>query len=106
MARDRLREPEARILALRIAASQPNREASTTYIKDHIQDYIALTPNDLKPSPTRPQEQRWQQITGNVISHSNTSTSIFTRGFAERTADGIRVTDLGVKHLAKLGFQP
>jgi hypothetical protein len=104
MARDRLREPEARILALRIAASRPNRDASTTYIKDHIQDYIELTDTDLKPSPTRIQEERWQQIVGNVISHINTTTSIFNRGFAERTDDGIKVTDLGLKHLAKLGF--
>jgi hypothetical protein len=104
MARDRLREPEARILALRIAASRPNREATTSYIKDHIQDYIELTAIDLKPSLTRHQEERWQQIVGNVISHINTTTSIFNRGFAERTDDGIRVTDLGMKYLAKLGF--
>lgn len=104
MARDRLREPEARILALRIAASRPNREASTSYIKEHIQDHIKLTATDLKPSLTRPHEERWQQIVGNVISHINTSTSIFNRGFAERTDDGIKVTDLGMKYLAKLGF--
>ena len=104
MARDRLREPEARILALRIAASRPNREASTTYIKDHIQDYIELTNIDLKPSLTRQHEERWQQIVGNVVSHSKTSTSIFNRGYAERTDDGIRVTDLGLNHLAMLGF--
>ena len=104
MARDRLREPEARILALRIAASRPNREASTTYIKDHVSDYIELTPIDLEPSPTRQHEQRWQQIVGNVVSHHDTSTSIFVRGFADRTDDGLRVTDAGVAYLAKLGF--
>lgn len=104
MARDRLREPEARILALRIAASRPNREASTTFIKEHIPNYIELTDIDLMPSPTRHQEERWQQIVGNVISHIETTTSIFSRGFAERTEDGIRVTDLGLKYLAKLGF--
>ena len=104
MARDRLREPEARILALRIAASRPNREASMTYIKDHIQDYIALTPMDLKPSPTRNGEQSWRQITGNIISHRKCRPSLFSQGFAERTEDGIRVTELGLKHLAKLGF--
>ena len=104
MARDRLREPEARILALRIAASQPNREASTAYIKERIVDYIDLTPIDLEPSPTRAAEQHWQQITGNVVSHQRVGTSIFNKGFAERTDDGIRVTDAGVNYLAKLGY--
>jgi hypothetical protein len=69
--RDRLSEPEARILALRIAASRPNREASTSYIKEHIQDYIEFTPEDLKPSLTRGNEQMWQQIVGNVVSTSH-----------------------------------
>jgi hypothetical protein len=106
MPRDRLREPEARILALRIAASRPNREASMTYIKDHIEDYITLTEIDLKPSLTRSQEQRWQQITGNIVSHQMAGTSLFNKGFAERTSDGIRVTDLGIAHLIKLGVYP
>ena len=59
MARDRLREPEARILALRIAASRPNREADTSFIKDRVPDYIALTELDLQPSNTRGGEAVW-----------------------------------------------
>jgi hypothetical protein len=39
-----------------------------------------------------------------VISHKPSSTSIFTQGYAERLADGIRVTDAGVAYLARLGF--
>src|SRR5260370_40136689 len=97
--RDRLREPEARILALRIAASRPNREASTTYIKEHIQDYIELTPEDKKPSLTRKNEQMWQQITGNVVSHQQSGNSIFNEGLAVRTDDGIRVTESGADYL-------
>lgn len=102
--RDRLREPEARILALRIAASRPNREAETDYIKDRVPDYIELTELDLKPSDTRGGEPLWRQIVGNVISHQNQSTSIFTMGYAVRLPDGIRVTDSGVAYLARLGF--
>ena len=103
-ARDRLREPEARILTLRIAAGRPNREAETAYIKDRVPDYITLTPEDLKPSNTRGREPMWRQIVGNVISHKPSSTSIFTKGYAERLPDGIRVTDAGVAYLASLGF--
>ena len=102
--RDRLREPEARILALRIAAMQPNREAETSFIKDRVPDYITLTSEDLKLTGSRGSEPTWRQIVGNVVSHQTSSTSIFTQGYAERLSDGIRVTDAGVAYLASLGF--
>ena len=104
--RDRLREPEARILALRIAASRPGQEAATAYIKDHVTDYIDLTPIDLERSPTRHNEQKWRQIVGNVVSHEQASTSIFNMGYAVRMPDidGIRVTDNGVEYLQELGY--
>ncbi|SRR6266851_322667 len=102
--RDRLSEPEARILVLRIAASYPAHEASTSQIKDAVPKYIPLTAEDLKPSVTRPQEEMWQQIVGNVISHQNRPTSIFTEGYAVRLDDGIRVTDKGLTYLKSLGY--
>jgi hypothetical protein len=102
--RDRLREPEARILVLRIAAARPNREAETTTIKKHVPEYVRLPPEDLKPSKARHAEQIWQQIVGNVISRKNGATSIFSMGYAERLPNGIRVTDAGVAYLATLGF--
>lgn len=104
MAKDRLREPQARELALRIAAACPNHEAATAYIKDQIPNYIELTEVDLQQSLTRPHERKWQQIVGNVVSHQKTSTSIFTKGYAIRTDDGIRVTDEGLAYLEKKGF--
>jgi hypothetical protein len=99
----KLREPEARILALRIAAAQPSHEASTAFIKTEVPKYVELTPADLEPSPSREHEQHWQQIVGNVVSHQDSSTSIFTNGYAERTEDGIRITEKGLIHLKTLG---
>jgi hypothetical protein len=93
---DRLREPEARVLALKIASGEPNREASTSLIKERIPEYRDLSPTDLEPSPTRTNERRWQQVVGNVISHRESGTSIFHKGYAVRTEDGIRLTDSGV----------
>jgi hypothetical protein len=46
----------------------------------------------------------WQQITGNVVSHQQQGNSIFNEGLADRTDDGIRVTDKGVKYLKSLGY--
>lgn len=100
----KLGEPDARILALRIAATYPGRTATTAQIKRDVPRYVKLTDADLTPSDTRANEEKWQQIVGNVISHKGTSTSIFNRGFAVRTADGIRVTDEGVAYVKKLGY--
>ena len=101
---ERLVEAETRILALKIAASCDNREASTSYIKQKIPNYVALSARDLEPSPSRKRESRWQQVVGNVISHQKASTSIFKRKLAKRTKDGIRVTDAGMDYLNNLGF--
>jgi hypothetical protein len=100
----RLREPEARILTLKIALTQPHGRASTSYIKEHIPLFVPLTREDLEPSPTRGNEQKWQQVAGNVISHQYQSTSIFALGYAVRTGDGIRVTGSGKSFLTDIGF--
>jgi hypothetical protein len=69
-AKGKLREPEARLLALAIAASMPAHRASTAQIKDRVAQRRELTPDDLKPSGTRSREEHWQQIVGNVVSHT------------------------------------
>ena len=102
--RTRLREPEARILALRIASTQPNGEVLTETIKDEVPKYIELTPEDLKPSSSRSREQKWQQIVGNVVSHQEASTSIFNKGYAVRIEDGIKITAAGLERLKALGY--
>jgi hypothetical protein len=97
-----LRESEARILALRIAATFPNNEATTAQIKEQIPNYVSFTSIDLEPSETRSNENRWQQVVGNVISHKASGTSIFTKGYAIRTDDGIIITQVGLDFLDSL----
>jgi hypothetical protein len=101
----RFRESEARILALKIAASCHKHQASTSYIKEKVPEYVDFTPEDLEPSPTRNNEKKWQQVVGNVISHQKQLTSIFSQGFATRTQDGLRVTQQGLDYLNKIGFE-
>jgi hypothetical protein len=101
---DRLREPEARILALKIAAKKQGREASTSEIKRELPRIYPLSELDLVPSKTRRREQHWQQIVGNVISHINTPNSVFVQGYAVRTLNGLRVTQEGVDYLNNMGF--
>ncbi len=101
---DRLYEREARILALKIAATFPNRTASTDVIKQRIPEFFELSPTDMKQSTSRASEQRWQQIVGNVISHRSSAAGPFLRGYAERTHDGLRVTNHGMDYLKSMGF--
>jgi hypothetical protein len=101
---DRFREPEARILALKIAAQRPNQRASTTYLKSQVPKYIDLSHEDLAPSPSRPNERVWQQVMGNVVSHHKTRSGPFLQGYAVRTDDGLRVTKKGVDYLKSMGY--
>lgn len=101
---DRLRETEARILALKIAAQQPDRTASTEDIKKAVPSYIELSALDLAQSKTRPREKMWQQIVGNVISHKGSPSGLFINGYARRTPDGLSVTEKGMSYLNSLGF--
>ena len=102
--KDRIREREARVLALKIAARCPNHTATTEYIKDNVPEYVELSDEDRLPSPSRANEQRWQQIVGNVISHRETPKGPFEMGYATRTADGLAVTAEGLAYLNNMGF--
>lgn len=101
---DRLRESEARILALKIASLQPDRYATTEFIKNSVPDYFPLSPIDLRPSGPRYPEPHWEQIVRNVISHKSNPLGPFELGYAVRTDDGLQVTNAGVDYLKSIGF--
>jgi hypothetical protein len=101
---DRLREPEARVLALKIAARHPRHRVTTEYIKEQVPNYYPLSVLDLQPSLSRKNEARWQQIIGNVVSHQKSMTGIFANGYAIRTNDGFSVTQTGIDYLNSIGF--
>lgn len=101
---DRLREAEARILALKIAAQRPNRTATTAHIKREVPKYTELSEVDRRRSATRANESRWQQIVGNVISHQESPQGPFVKGYATRTRDGLSVTEKGMDYLNSIGF--
>jgi hypothetical protein len=102
--KDRLRESEARVLSLKIASLLPSYTASTEQIKRAIPGYFPLSSLDLTPSPVRRNEQLWQQIVGNVVSHRASKEGPFMKGYATRTADGLSVTQKGLDYLKRLGF--
>jgi hypothetical protein len=100
--KDRLREREAKLLFLKIAALQPRCRASTTFVKNEVGRFYPLSTADRKPSLTRRREQLWQQIVGNVIVHR----SLFDEGYASRTHDGLQLRPKGLNYLKSIGFVP
>ena len=105
MAEDKMTEAEARLLVLRILADQPDGQASMAFVKEEIPEYYPLTAADMEPSSSRKNEQHWQQIVGNVVSHKTYSTSIFYSGFAEYDEEEgiIKITETGKAHLGLVG---
>jgi hypothetical protein len=99
---DRLREPEAKILFLKIAALQPECRVTTTIVKNEVKRFYPLSSADRKPSLTRQREQLWQQIVGNVIVHK----SPFNQGLATRSSGGLRLKEKGLFYLKSIGFAP
>jgi hypothetical protein len=102
---NRTSENAMRIAALQVAASKPRGRATTTEIKNEVNQYLSLTAEDLVPSKTRRNEVMYQQIVGNIVSHRESKNSIFAKGWAIYTGDGIQITDAGRQHLKSLGLQ-
>jgi hypothetical protein len=102
---DRLQEREARVLILKIAASQPERSASIGRIREEIPRYFELSAADKTRSPSRRNEAVWQIVVRNTMSSHRTSTrSIFAQGWAEKIPNGLKVTRRGIDYLNSIGF--
>ncbi len=101
---NRTPESEMRIGALLVARSKPNGIATTTQLKEEIGKFVDLTPKDLARSKTRPNEQMYHQIVGNIVSHHDSQTNIFARGLAVYTGDGIQITQAGRDLLQRRGL--
>lgn len=102
--KDRLREPEARLLVLKIAAGLPGRRATTEQLIENAARLFLPTKIDLIPSRSRPNQPQWHQIIRNVISHRGSSYGPFARGYAERIRGGLSVTNAGIDYLRSRGY--
>lgn len=63
--------PEDQIAAAIIRYLETTTEKCATIreIRANLPNFIQLNAHDLKPSPTRPGEQLWEQIVRNVVCH-------------------------------------
>lgn len=104
-AEDRLRESEARILILKIAASQPKRSVTIDKLREEVPKYFDLSPIDKRPSPSRKNEVLWHIVVRNTMSSHTTGTrTIFAQGWARKIPGGLKVTKSGMDYLNSIGF--
>jgi hypothetical protein len=102
---DRLYEREARVLILKIAASQPAQAATMDTLRAEVPKYFDLSPADKARSPSRKSEALWQIVIRNTISSHKTGTrTIFAQGWAEKIPNGLKLTRLGMDYLNSIGF--
>lgn len=66
-----------------VLGRRPNKSASFVELRKAIPTRIRLTKADRAKSPSRPAEERWEQIVRNLVSHNH-------EGFV-RVAGGIRL---------------
>jgi hypothetical protein len=103
--KDRLFEREARILILKIAASQPARSATIGKLREEVPRYFDLSPVDQSRSPSRRNEKLWQIVVRNTMSsHTTGARTIFAQGWARKIPGGLKVTRRGMDYLNSIGF--
>lgn len=102
---DRLRESEARLLILKIAATQPERSASIIKLREEIPRYFDLSSKDKELSLSRKNESNWHIVIRNTMSsHTSGRKTIFGQGWAEKIPGGLKVTPNGLAYLKSIGF--
>lgn len=95
-------EHDIAFAAMKYLDTVPGKSAPTSDVKQHVPNFIHLTPGDHEPSETRPNEELWQQVVGNIVSHRQDSPENFiNRGLIAYDAGTLSLTDAGEKYLRK-----
>jgi len=100
-------EHEIAFAAMKYLATQPNKSATTSDVKQSIPQFINLTPGDCEVSETRPNEELWQQVVGNIVSHRNDSPENYINRGLIAYDNGIwTLTDAGTNYLVERNAHP
>lgn len=92
--RHRIQQGDIAVLALELAAARSNGEISTTDLKNYMMDKFKPTQGDAVPT-AKGLVPLFDQIVGNLVSNRSTANSMFQKGYATYTGDGIKITQAG-----------
>lgn len=97
----RTTEAEISQVVLRILVDRPNGEAEQSNIKEMIPQFIRLTQDDCAQSETRPNEEVWEQLVRNIVSHKEVEGNYIAEGYLESPRRGwLRITDAGRRKIS------
>lgn len=100
MASGRSTEVDISEAVLKILAGRANGEATIGHLKKQIPDFIKLTPGDKEQSVTRPNEELWEQLVRNIVSHKASEGNYIAEGYLTAPSRGrLRITDAGRKRV-------
>lgn len=99
----RIREKDLAVPALQAAAAKGSGFISTTDLIAALEDDFQPVGDDAEILEGR-QDSKFSQIVRNLVSHRDSPTSIFAKGYAEYVDEekGIRITDLGREFLRQV----
>lgn len=99
----RIGERDVRVPALRAMAAEPNGTVKTSKLISVLEEHFQPAGEDAEILDNR-NDSRFSQIVRNLVSHQNSSTSLFSRGLAEYddAAGTLTITAEGREFLAKL----
>ena len=93
--KNRVTETEVAEAVLEILESSPDGKASIASIIKNVPKYLKLSAEDCAPSPTRKNEQMWEQQVRNITSHKGSPGNYIHEGYLAGVKGGLRITDLG-----------
>jgi hypothetical protein len=87
----RITEAEIADIVVRILKDKTSGEASIAELVRDIPNWTKLSPEDLEPSPTRPNEAIWEQQVRNITSHKNSPGNAIYEGLLVAVPGGLRL---------------
>ena len=97
----RIRERDLLIPTLKAAAGRPSGYISTSDLIAELEAEFQPEGKDAEILADR-HDTHFSQKVRNLISHRENRTSMFVKGYADYTGEGIRITDAGRAFLAQV----
>ena len=87
----RITESEIAEIVITILSERSTREATIAELVKEIPNRVALSPEDLATSPTRPGEAIWEQQVRNITSHKASPGNAIHDGKLIAVSGGLRL---------------
>ena len=98
---NRVTETDVAKATMDVLAHEPNGEASIAKIVKELPKYLNLSEEDRAPSPTRKNEQIWEQQVRNITSHKAAAGNFICEGYLAVVKGGLKLTDSGKRRLTR-----